>query len=619
MSVESLSAQSHPNIMTWGENVSPWSQKLGLVALREGCSIVPTSCEPYLDNLAMKEGVKTYYVSMPFDVSTSVSWAKQYSSLSLSHPMMAEIGFDDFVNKIENDQIDGSLPDPASFVSQVIAATKSANPNLAFGVTIYEDSLTHKVLTDAVLPAALRAKIEYVHLYVHYRQDASTYATAVAQAKTIFPGAKIIAGAYSYDRIDYLPCAFKGTVSCTVTQEQSLYTQLLQIQTNLLKQGSIYGLEFFFGYFGNPEDWPSWQTQARVCDSARILQCYANTKDLQAISQQVLHAAFPPVASISQTSLNMGSQLVGKQGGPSKLVMTNSGSGPLSITSIDVAGVNSTNFPLSHNCPSILAPAANCALTISFAPTATGARSGEIIVDDDAGSGAQTVMLTGTGTTSGSGAPAVSLPHTSLYMGSEFVNKLSTPAKLVMTNSGSGSLSIASITVVGVNSTDFPLSHNCPATLGAGLNCTLTIYFKPAATGTRSGQITIKDNAGTGSQTVTLTGTGLATGTPAVSLPHTSLYMGSEFVNKLSTPAKLVMTNSGSGSLSIASITVVGVNSTDFPLSHNCPATLGAGLNCTLTIYFKPAATGTRSGQITIKDNAGTGSQTVTLTGTGLP
>jgi hypothetical protein len=63
---------------------------------------------------------------------------------------------------------------------------------------------------------------------------------------------------------------------------------------------------------------------------------------------------------------------------------------------------------------------------------------------------------------------------------------------------------------------------------------------------------------------------------------------------------------------------VTGTNSTNFPLTQNCPATLAAAASCTLTIYFKPSATGTRTGAIVIKDNAGTGSQSVTLTGTGL-
>jgi hypothetical protein len=78
------------------------------------------------------------------------------------------------------------------------------------------------------------------------------------------------------------------------------------------------------------------------------------------------------------------------------------------------------------------------------------------------------------------------------------------------------------------------------------------------------------------------------------------------------------MTNAGTGTLSITSIGVAGINGADFPMSKNCQATLAAGASCTLTIYFKPLATGTRTGAVVIKDNAGTGSQTVTLTGTGL-
>src|SRR5882672_11433073 len=353
--VGSASAQTRPNLMSWGENVSSWNEALGLTALREACSVVPTQCEPGLDNLANSTGVKTYYLSFPFDVSTSVSWAKEYSTLSLSHKMMIEIGFDDFVNKIENYQANGTLPDPATFVSDVIAATKSANPNLAFGVTIYEDSLTHATLTNAVLPAALRAEIKYVHLFVHYRENAPNYASYVATAKTIFPNAKIIAGAYPYDRIDYLPCAYKGTVACTAAQEQSLYKQALQIQLNLVNAGTIYGLEFFFGYFGDPQDWPSWTSETRICQPARLSTCYENSNILQNISLEVLHSTLTPAVSLPHTSLYMGSEVVGVQGTPGKLVMTNSGGGPLSISSIGVAGINKTEFPLTHNCPTTLA------------------------------------------------------------------------------------------------------------------------------------------------------------------------------------------------------------------------------------------------------------------------
>jgi hypothetical protein len=255
INLKPVSAQTKPNIMSWGQNMSGWNEQLGLTAMREGCSIYPTECEPWLDNVAVLSNVKSYYVSMPFSVSDSVSWAAEYSALSLTHKMMTEISFDDFVNKMEDLHIAGSLPNPAAFVSEVIAATKSKNPNLAFGVTIYEDSLTHTALTT--LPYSLRAEIQYVHLYLHFRESGPNFASYVATAKSIFPKARIIAGAYPYDRIDYLPCAYKGTVHCTAAQEQALYKQALEIQLSMLKAGTIYGLEFFFGYFGDPQDWPS--------------------------------------------------------------------------------------------------------------------------------------------------------------------------------------------------------------------------------------------------------------------------------------------------------------------------------------------------------------------------
>jgi hypothetical protein len=353
----------------------------------------------------------------------------------------------------------------------------------------------------------LRAQIGYVHLFVHYRENAPNYASYVATAKSIFPNAKIIAGAYSYDRLDYLPCAYKGTLHCTWAQEQSLYQELLQIQASMLKNGAVTGLEFFPGYFGDPQDWPSWTSNTRICDPSRLSICYENSRVLQNISLDVLRATFTSNVSLSKTFLSMGSEPVNQSSSSTAVTLTNSGTGPLSIINIGVAGIDSGDFPLTKNCPTTLAAGAACTITISFKPLATGARDAQIVIAD--GAGTQYVTLTGTGLAGTAGTPVASLPHTSVYMGSEFVNRLSTPFLLALTNTGNGPLAISGISVTGTNGTDFPLTQNCPASLAAGAKCTLTIYFKPAATGTRTGSIVIKDNAGTGTQTITLTGTAL--------------------------------------------------------------------------------------------------------------
>jgi hypothetical protein len=141
-------------------------------------------------------------------------------------------------------------------------------------------------------------------------------------------------------------------VECTAAQEQSLYKELLQTQMSLLSEGTIYGVEFFFGYFGDPQEWRGGTTQTHAYDASRLSECYANTEVLQNISLEVLRAQQSkgtPVVSLAHTSLFMGTEYVGKRSTPGKLVMTNTGSGSLAISSIVVAGLNGTNFPFTDN------------------------------------------------------------------------------------------------------------------------------------------------------------------------------------------------------------------------------------------------------------------------------
>jgi hypothetical protein len=117
--------------------------------------------------------------------------------------MMVEIDFDDVVGRIEDDQIAGTMPNPAMFVSDVIGTTKSENPDLAFGVTIYEDGLRP---CGADKPAGVAARADLICASVcALRGRCAEFRSNVATAKNIFPNAKIIAGAHPYDRINYLP------------------------------------------------------------------------------------------------------------------------------------------------------------------------------------------------------------------------------------------------------------------------------------------------------------------------------------------------------------------------------------------------------------------------------
>jgi hypothetical protein len=77
----------------------------------------------------------------------------------------------------------------------------------------------------------------------------------------------------------------------------------------------------------------------------------------------------------------------------------------------------------------------------------------------------------------------------------------------------------------------------------------------------------------------------------------------------------VTLTNSGTGPLSISSITTSG----DFAQSNNCPSTLGASLSCSIQVTFTPTATGSRTGTLSVTDNATGSPQSVSLSGTGIP
>ncbi len=313
------------------------------------------------------------------------------------------------------------------------------------------------------------------------------------------------------------------------------------------------------------------------------------------------------------SSLSFGNQLVNTTSGAQAVTLTNTGASPLTITSIGITGANSGDFAQTNTCPlspSTLAPNASCTINVTFTPTATGTRTASLSVSDDGVGSPQTASLSGTGT-----APAASLSPTSLSFGNQPVNTTSAPQAVTLTNTGSATLNIASISITGTNSTDFAQINNCPASLGVGANCSINVTFTPTATGTRTASLSVSDDATGSPQTVSLTGTGIST--PAVSLSPASLNFGNQPVNTTSPPQTVTLTNTGSGTLTISSIGITGTNSGAFAQTNNCPASLGAGANCTISVTFTPTSAGAKTASLSISDNAAGSPQKVGLSGTG--
>jgi hypothetical protein len=210
----------------------------------------------------------------------------------------------------------------------------------------------------------------------------------------------------------------------------------------------------------------------------------------------------------------------------------------------------------------------------------------------------------------GATASATLTPAT-LAWGIIAIGSTSSAKVATLTNTGSSTLTISSISVTGGSSAEFPISANtCGSTLAAGVNCTISVEFKPTAEGLQSATLSVVDGAGT--QTSALSGDGTAIKFAPPSLTFTSTAVGTS-----SAPLTTTMTNLSTSAVTITSIVIGGANTTDYTQTNNCGTSLAGKASCVITVTFTPTAVGTRTANVTVNDSDVTSPQKVVLTGTG--
>ncbi|BBI99716.1 hypothetical protein FGKAn22_14090 [Ferrigenium kumadai] len=309
------------------------------------------------------------------------------------------------------------------------------------------------------------------------------------------------------------------------------------------------------------------------------------------------------------TPLVFASQQTGTASAAQVATLTNSGIGPLAVTSITFTGANAADFAQTNNCGTSLAvgAAGTCTINVTFNPTTAGAKSATLSVVD--GAGTHTVAVSGTGQ-----APSASLtPATSLAFAVQQTGSTSAAQPVVVTNTGVGPLSIAGITIGGTNYLNFTQTSNCGTSLAVGASCTINVSFAPTAVGAMTATLNVADGAGV--HMLALNGTGAvqsASLTPATPLAFAAQQTGTTSAAQVAT-----LTNSSTLPLAVTSIAITGVDAADFAQNNNCGTSVAAGAtgSCTISVTFKPAIAGAKSATLTVVDGAGT--HTVALTGTG--
>jgi hypothetical protein len=302
-----------------------------------------------------------------------------------------------------------------------------------------------------------------------------------------------------------------------------------------------------------------------------------------------------PIA-VAPTSLTF-SQNVGSAGAAQIVTLSNATAASVPLNSI------SANAPFSETdtCAGSVPAASSCTVSVVFTPTATGPASGSLTITYNTSS-TLVVGLSGTGT-----QPSVMIAPATLPFGSQAIAVPSASQSATLSNQGTGPLNISGITASG----DFSQTNTCGTSVAPGANCSISVVFTPTAAGSRTGQISISDDASPSPQTIMLTGTGTG---PLTMVSPGSLTFNSQVLGTISAVQNVTLTNSGSSAVTIASINITG----DFGQTNNCGAMVAAGSSCAIAVTFSPAGVGARTGTLTVTDNSSASPHSVTLSGTGV-
>jgi len=413
---------------------------------------------------------------------------------------------------------------------------------------------------------------------------------------------------------------------------------LPQTETQLVAgSGSQMGIERWGDYSGMSVD-PSDDCTFWYVNEYYSSQTNGTSNDWQT---QIGSFKFPSCTASTVTltppSVPFNNQLVGTTSPTTNVKLTNTGLATLNITSITLTGTDASQFalvaptsglPICSFGPSTIPANGSCFLGVQFTPGSAGSKTASVSVSDDASGSPQTVGLTGVGTLP---APALAFSATSIPFNNQFVGTTSATTNLQLTNSGTATLNITSITLTGTDVSQFMLvapTSGSPCTVGAsslspGAFCFLGVHFAPTSIGAKSASVSVTDNASGSPQTVGLSGIGAA---PAVTLSSASVPFNNLGVGGASTIINVQITSTGSTPLNIQSITLTGTDSSQFALvpptsGSFCglgASTLNPNSSCFIGLQFRPTSPGAKSANVNIADDASGSPQGVSLSGTGV-
>lgn len=316
---------------------------------------------------------------------------------------------------------------------------------------------------------------------------------------------------------------------------------------------------------------------------------------------------------------DFGTVNVGQSSSPHWVRIENTSGSPLAITSAQSPG--SPFAQTNTTCPAFpvtLQPFDICEFQYQFSPMSAGSFAQTLDVFWQAGagsSGSVQIDLSGQGL-----APVLDVQPVSgsLSFGDVDVGQSSAVEAFTLVNGGSLDVDISAIQHPAA-----PFAHvggSCavpPFTLGATQSCTLEYQFSPSSAGLQSDNVLVFANIPAGSVNLLVSGNGVATGSPQLSINPVLVDFGLVPVGPIAGPIDVVYENTGNLDLTISLMD--SVLPPFFILSNGCgtpPFNLAPGGSCQINYTFAPASDGPAAQVIAIASNdPSPGGHAITLSG----
>jgi len=176
------------------------------------------------------------------------------------------------------------------------------------------------------------------------------------------------------------------------------------------------------------------------------------------------------------------------------LTYANTGSAPITISSVAVTGTGAAAFVAKNNCPvapATVAVGTRCTIDVTFTPEPGKSSAATLTVADDTAVATRNVAL------KGSNLGVMTAFPISIAFPSQPVGTLSPEDNVSVGNTGNGPVTVASATITGTSASHFKLGTNgCTAPVAPDSGCEIGVIFAPTSTGGKTANLRLTDSNG---------------------------------------------------------------------------------------------------------------------------